>query len=318
MLICGASGFIGKNLLNYFTGKYNIRAVDIDAPHPASPRHLLDKGNDIEWVCADLRRPEDVKNVLKDVDIVLHYAATTTGIADIVSKPYIHVTDNAVMTSLLLREAFEQGIEHFVMPSCTLMYQSSDMPVKETDFNESDGILPRYFGAGNTKVYLEKMCEFFAGLGRAKHTVLRQSNIYGPYDKYDLKKGHVFGATVVKVMEAENEIVVWGTGEEERDLLHVSDLVACVEAALEKQEARYELVNVGLGESISVSNLVQSIVTASGKDLQIKYDETKPTIKTKLAVDITKVKEVLEWRPQISLDSGIKNTLSWYKENKTC
>tara|TARA_R110000824_G_scaffold54557_6_gene150561 strand:- start:4236 stop:5189 length:954 start_codon:yes stop_codon:yes gene_type:complete len=314
MLICGANGFIGKNLVEHFSATYDIRAVDqlrTDCRPDAHPPN-------VEWMVADLRNSNDVARVIKGVDIVLHYAATTTGAADIVSKPYIHVTDNAVMTSLLLREAFEQHVEHFIMPSCTIMYQSSDVPVKESDFNEADGILPKYFGAGHTKVYLEKMCEFFAGFGRTKHTVLRQSNIYGPHDKYDLKKGHVFGATVVKVMEAENEIVVWGTGEEERDLLHVNDLVSCVEAALNKQEVGYELINVGLGESISISNLVQSMVAASGKDLQITYDETKPTIKTKLAVDTTKAKEVFGWRPQISLDSGIKKTLSWYKENKLC
>ena len=314
MLICGASGFIGKNLLNYFTGKYNIRAVDIDAPHPASLRYFLDKGNDIEWISADLRKSEDVKKVLKDVDIVLHYAATTTGAADIVSKPYIHVTDNAVMTSLLLREAFEQGIEHFVMPSCTLMYQSSDLPVKETDFNEDDGIIPKYFGAGNTKVYLEKMCNFFAGFKKTKYTVLRQSNLYGPYDKFDLAKGHVFAATVVKVMNSDDKITVWGTGEEERDLLHISDLINCVESALEKQESYYELVNVGLGKSITISDLVKLIITISGKDLAIEYDDTKPTIKTKLAVDISKAKKIFDWCPKISLEEGISKTINWYKE----
>tara|TARA_R100000808_G_C2150159_1_gene158790 strand:+ start:659 stop:1609 length:951 start_codon:yes stop_codon:yes gene_type:complete len=311
MLICGANGFIGRNLVEHFSATYNVRAVD----QIRTNCHPRECPENVEWIVTDLRNASEVARVIDGVDVILHYAATTTGAADIVTKPYIHVTDNAVMTSLLLREAFEQGVEHFVMPSCTIMYQSSTIPVREADFDESIGILPKYFGAGNTKVYLEKMCEFFAGFGRTKHTVLRQSNIYGPHDKYDLKKGHVFGATVAKVMKAEKEVVVWGTGEEERDLLHVADLVRCVEAALERQETPYELVNVGLGESISISNLVQSIITASGKDLQIKYDETKPTIKTKLAVDITKVKEVLEWCPQISLESGIKNTLSWYKEN---
>ena len=314
MLICGANGFIGKNLLNYFAGKYSVRAIDINIPLPASPS--TDENNDIEWVRADLRKSAAVKSALKDVDIVLHYAATTTGVADIVSKPYMHVTDNVVMTSLLLREAFEQGIKHFIMPSCTLMYQSSDVPVKETDFNENDGIIPKYFGAGNTKVYLEKMCDFFAGFKKTKYTVLRQSNLYGPYDKFDLAKGHVFAATVVKVMNSDNKITVWGTGEEERDLLHVSDLINCIETVLKKQESYYELINVGLGKSIAISDLVELIVTASGKNLSIEYDETKPTIKTKLAVDISKAKEKYDWFPKVSLKEGVSKTLRWYKENK--
>jgi len=305
MLICGANGFIGKNLLNHFIGKYNIRAVDINIP--------TDNNENIEWIQADLRIASDVKKVLKDVDILLHYAATTTGVADIVSTPYIHVTDNVIMTSLLLREAFEQNIEHFIMPSCTLMYQSSDSLIKEDDFNENIGIIPKYFGAGNTKVYLEKMCKFFSDFKQTKYTILRQSNVYGPHDKFDLKKGHVFAATIVKVINSNDEIIVWGTGEEERDLLHVFDLVKCVEVILDKQESYYELFNVGLGKSISVSNLVKNIIDISGKSLAIIYDETKPTIKTKIAIDTTKVNDLYGWTPEISLLEGISKTISWYK-----
>ena len=309
MLICGANGFIGKNLVQYFVDKYKIRAVDINL----SP----EENSNIEWVCADLRKAEEVKKVMEGIDVVLHYAATTTGAADIVSKPYIHVTDNAVMTSLLIREAFEQHVEHFVMPSCTIMYQSSDNPVKETDFKEEEGILPKYFGAGNTKVYLEKMCQFFSRFERTKHTVLRQSNIYGPYDKFDLNKGHVFGATVAKVMNSDDKITVWGTGEEERDLLHVSDLINCIELTLDKQESYYELLNVGLGKSTPISDLVKMIVSVSGKILKIEYDEAKPTIKTKLAVDVSRAKQLFGWEPQISLEGGIIKTLEWYKKGET-
>ena len=101
------------------------------------------------------------------------------------------------------------------------MYQPGPDPVSEDDFIESDEVYPKYYGAGNTKVYLEKMCDFFSRFDkRTKYTVLRQSNIYGPYDKFDLEKSHVFGATITKVMQAEQEIVVWGTGKEERDFLH--------------------------------------------------------------------------------------------------
>ena len=132
---------------------------------------------DVEWIHADLTKSEHVKKVVKDVDIILQYAAVTTGAKDVVNRPYIHVTDNAIMNSLLFREAFEQKVKHLIFPSCTVMYQSSDEPVKESDFNESDDIYPKYYGGGNTKVYLEKMCKFYSTLGETKFTVLRQSNI---------------------------------------------------------------------------------------------------------------------------------------------
>ena len=125
ILICGATGFIGRNLLDYYykQGNYNIKAVHYKRP--------AIKEYDVEWLEYDLRNPENVKKAVEGVDIILQFAATTTGAKDIVSKPYIHVTDNAVMNSLILRDAFEQGIEHFIFPSCTIMYQKSEVAIKE-------------------------------------------------------------------------------------------------------------------------------------------------------------------------------------------
>lgn len=311
MLICGATGFIGRNLLDYFSkqGKYMIRATHFarkpTVEHP-----------DIEWVNCDLRDQKSVSKLMKGVDVVLQFAATTTGAKDIVSKPYIHVTDNAVMNSILLREAFENSVKHFVFPSCTIMYQKSEFAIFESDFDPSAEILPFYFGAGNTKVYLEKMCEFYSRLGRTKHTVLRHSNLYGPYDKFDLEKSHVFGATITKVMtSSDGKVKVWGTGEEKRDLLYVEDFVALVDIALQKQENNYELVNVGLGEGIKIKDLVKKIVENSGRDLEIVHDLSMPTVPTSLFLNCSKAKKIFGWSPSFELDEGIRKTLKWYKEN---
>tara|TARA_R110002020_G_scaffold11386_16_gene42985 strand:+ start:508 stop:1461 length:954 start_codon:yes stop_codon:yes gene_type:complete len=310
VLICGATGFIGKNLVERFSkkGGFQVRAVHFNS----SPSY---SGDNIEWVRADLRDSQDVKKIMEGVDVVLQYAATTTGAKDIVSKPYIHVTDNAVMNSLLLREAFEQGVGHFVMPSCTVMYKPSETPLKEEDFNENDEMFHAYYGAGNTKVYLEKMCKFYANLGKTKHTVLRQSNIYGAHDKYDLDKSHVFGATITKVMTSDDKVVVWGTGEEQRDFLYVEDLLDLVELSVDNQLEDYTLINASFGSSISIADLVKTIVKVSEKPLGIEYDSSKPSINTKLAIDNSLAKEVLGWEPKYKLQEGIKKTITWYTKN---
>jgi GDP-L-fucose synthase len=311
ILICGATGFIGRNLLDYYynQGNYNIRATHFKRP-------IVEEYDGVEWVNCDLRDPKQVQEVVKGINIILQFAATTTGVKDILSKPYIHVTDNAVINSLLLREAFEQDIKHFVFPSCTIMYQRSEQAIKETDFNPSEEIQPFYFGAGYTKVYLEKMCEFYSRLGKTKHTVIRHSNMYGPYDKYDLEKSHVFGATITKVMTSEDgKINVWGTGKEKRDLLYVSDLVDFVDLALNKQTTPYELFNVGIGEGIRIKDLVSKIIYHSGRDLKIVHDLSKPSLPTSLFLDCSRAEELLDWKPKHTLDNGIIKTLNWYKDN---
>ncbi|NBV29423.1 NAD(P)-dependent oxidoreductase [bacterium] len=310
MLICGATGFLGRNILEHYskTNQYNIRAVHFK-------RQPILEYENVEWIYCDLRNADDVKKAIEGIDIVLQFAATTSGAKDILSKPYIHVTDNAVMNSLLLRESFEQGVKHFIFPSCTIMYQSSEDLIKEDDFNPSDEMKSTYFGAGHTKVYLEKMCEFYAGLGKTKYTAIRHSNIYGPHDKYDLERSHVFGATVTKVMSAKDKITVWGTGEEARDLLYVSDLTDFVHKAIEHQKNQYELFNCGAGNAVRIKDLVLKMVEKSGKKLSIDHDLSQPSIPTSLFLDCSKAKKILGWSPAIQLEEGIERTLKWYRSN---
>lgn len=311
ILVCGATGFIGRNMAEYFAALpgFEVYGTYWKAEPLQNPR--------IHMVEADLTNKEDVNRVVEGKDVIIQAAATTSGSKDIVEKPYYHVTDNAIMNSFIFRAAFEHNVSHVVFFSCTVMYQSSDKALSEGDFDANKEIHPKYFGIGWTKVYLEKMSEFYSRIGNTKYTVIRHSNIYGPYDKYDLEKSHVFGATLTKVMTARQggEIVVWGEGTEERDLLYVSDLVDFVERSLVKQESKFALYTAGLGKATSVADLVKSIIRHSGKNLRIAYDTSKPTIKTTLYLDCSKAKEEFGWAPQVSLDEGIKKTMAWYKEH---
>src|SRR3990167_7139242 len=259
ILICGATGFIGRNTVEYFSQfpEYDVHAVRFQRPAYSCPN--------VTWHKADLRNPEEIERLMDGVEIVIQAAATTSGSKDIVTRPYIHVTDNAVMNSYLFRSAFEHKIKHVVFFSCTVMYPSSDHPLKESDFDANKPLHHRYFGVGNTKLYIEKMCAFYAEISNTKFTAIRHSNIYGPHDKFDLERSHVFGATVTKVMTAKDKIVVWGTGDEERDLLYVDDLMHFIKLALHEQRGKYQLYNCGYGKAIPVKDLVRKIVSYSGK-----------------------------------------------------
>jgi nucleoside-diphosphate-sugar epimerase len=313
ILVCGATGFIGRNIAEYFCGlrdKYEVRGTYFRSRPPSDKR--------IEAVKADLTDKSDVTRVMDGVDIVIQAAATTSGSKDILNKPYYHITDNTVMNALIFREAFEKKAARVIFFSCTLMYHSGDTPLKETDYDPSRPLYPAYFGGAWMKVYNEKMCEFYAGISDTAFTVIRHSNIYGPHDKYDLERSHVFGATVTKVMTAPDggDITVWGDGSEARDLLYVSDIVSFVEAALEKQKTKFEIFNAGSSEAVSVKDLAARIIKHSGKSINVKHDLSKPGIKTKLCLDTSKALEHLGWKPSVSLDEGIRKTLEWYAKNQ--
>ena len=120
ILVCGATGFMGRNIVEHFKKQ---------TPYVFTPS----RGE------YDLTIPYQVKQLIKQYKphILIQAAATTSGSKDIINKPYLHVTDNAVMNSLLLREAYEGKVNHFIFLSCGVMYQPGSMPRREDDYSES-------------------------------------------------------------------------------------------------------------------------------------------------------------------------------------
>lgn len=304
ILICGATGFIGRNMVEYFSGLgHEIHAVRWNRPEYGVPGVI--------WHRTDLRKDSyEVKQILDGVDVVIQAAATTSGSKDIVNNPAIHVTDNVVMNAYIFRAAVEAKVKHVIFFSCSTMFSNGVV----TEDSPID-IHPKYFGVAHTKLYNEKMCEFYAGIGNTKFTAIRHSNIYGPHDKFDLERSHVFGATITKVMTGTNKVTVWGTGEESRDLLYVDDLCEFVQSALNKQPEKFGLYNCGSGFPFPIKSLVKDIIKASGKDLIVDHDLSAPTIPTSLSMDCYKARKELGWSPKVAIDEGIRLTIDWWKQN---
>lgn len=312
ILILGASGFIGQNLYLYFKKKnYKVFGTYLNKPVKNSNKQNIFKCN-----LANYYEINSISDKIKNIDVIINAAAITSGAKDIINSPHIHVNDNAIINSNITKLSFEKKIKHVIMMSCSVMYPSSLKKLKETDYQDFQKIYPKYFGGAWMKIFMEKNSEFYSSLKKSKFTIIRHSNTYGPYDKYDLEKSHVFGATIAKTMNAKKTIKVWGEGTEIRDFLYIDDLCRFIEMAIKKQNNNFEIYNVGSGKGISIKNLVKKVIEKSKKKLEIVYETHQPTLKTNIVLDCSKALKDLNWAAKTTLDDGIVKSINWYIKNR--
>ena len=116
-------------------------------------------------------------------------------------------------------------------------------------------------------------------------------------------------------MKSKSKIKIWGNGIEKRDFLYVDDLVEFIELLIKKQKHNFELINFGLGKSISVKDIVKKIIKVSKKKLFIEYDLKRPTIRTNITISCSKAKNNYGWVAKTSIEEGIYKTINWWKNN---
>jgi len=149
------------------------------------------------------------------------------------------------------------------------------------------------------------------------------TNLYGPNDNFDLETSHVMPALIRKFHEAkvnnEPEVVVWGTGKPLREFMHVDDMADACVFLMENYEFSEigEFVNIGVGEDIPISELVELIKEIVEFEGKIKYDTSKPDGTPRKLMDVTKLNS-LGWKAKISLKDGIKETYELYKQSQLC
>jgi GDP-L-fucose synthase len=308
ILICGATGFIGRNFLNYFL---NIKNYKIFAIYNIKKKIKI---RGVNWIKADLRNYKDCLKATKNIDIVLQFAAATSGSRVILNQPYVHVTDNAVMNSYILKASYINKIKHFIFTSCTIMYPNSTKYLSEKEYHINK-IHPAYYGAANTKLYIEKMCKFYSEISRTKFTAIRHSNIYGPYDKFNIKTGHFIGSSFKKVSQKGTEIKIYGDGNEKRDFLYIDDLILFVKEIIKKQKKKFLLINCSYGVSYKVYYILKKIIKIFGSNKKIKKIKSK-SININILVSNKKAKKIIGWSPKTSIDLGLKKTFLFLKKNK--
>jgi GDP-L-fucose synthase len=320
VLVTGAGGFVGRNICKYLL-KNSIKITSITGTlninKDLSNKRLEEYDKKINFIKCDLTRKEDVEKLFQnEFDVMIHCAAVSTGANDIINRPYLHVTDNAIMGSLLFRKSFEKKVKKIIFISCSAIYKSSKNLLKEEDQNAYE-INPKYFGGGWTKVYLEKQCQFYSNIADSQYIVVRHSNMFGENDDFDDNRSHMVAANLKRVFLAESNdpITVWGSGKTNRDLLYIDELSSFIKILLEETiPEKFNIFNLGAEKGITIKEVVQKIIDVSGKKLSIEFDKTKPDIDVNIFLDCSKAKN-LGWKQKNSFEEGIKKTLKWMKNN---
>ena len=145
--------------------------------------------------------------------------------------------------------------------------------------------------------------------------VIRPSNVYGPYDKFDFKTSHVTAALIRRVAERQTPLEVWGTGKDVRDLIYIDDFIDGLMSAF-KTDERFLTVNISSGEGYSVRDVLEAAIKADGfTDADIRFDPSKPSTIPFRLIDNSLARKKLGFDPKVPLAEGLRRTLEWYKAN---
>ena len=312
ILVTGAAGFVGKHLIERLAV---AEAIILATYHTSEP---IFKHPAVTYLKADLTRQDDCLKAVAGADLVFHCAASTSGAAVITSSPLTHVTPNIVMNALMLNAAYDARVKKFLWLGSSTAYPSNeDHPLHENEIMNGEPF-EKYFCVGWMKRYTEVLCRTYGEkLSPAMTTiVLRPTNIYGPGDKFDPSRSHVLPALVRKVVDGQDPLEVWGTGNDERDLIYISDMIDAMMSAMEKVD-HYDTFNIGSGESHSVKDILDLILKAYNSPRpRIVFDPTKPSTIPRRCVDVSKAEKILGFKTKVSLQEGIRRTIDGYRSLK--
>jgi len=305
ILVTGGAGFVGTHIVQELLKEGAEVRVTIHN------RPLIIQDERIEPVYADLNRLDDCMKATEGIDYVFH-AAGTVGAAGVTKiNTMAAITQNLVQNAYMLQAAWASGVRRFLIYSSSTGYPAANYAIKEEEM-WSGPTHPVYFGYGWMRRYLERLAEFVVSQSSMRIAIVRPSAVYGRYENFDPATSHVIPGLIRRAVNKDNPYVVWGTGDEVRDFLHITDFARGSLLMLEKY-AEGDAVNIGYGEVVTIKDIVQMVLKAAGHDsAQVVFDFTKPTTIRFRMVDISKAERLLGFKPRVDLEDGIRDTVEWY------
>ena len=264
----------------------------------------------------DLTLREDAERAFDDArpDVVFHLAAEVGGIGANRANPGRYWYANLMMGAHVLELARLRRVEKLVNVGTVCVYpKHAPIPFREEDL--WDGY-PEETNApyGTAKRALLVGGQAYRDQYELNSIYLMPTGLYGPRDNFDLETSHVLPALIRKMLEATDEIVLWGDGSPTREFLYVDDCVDALLLGLVRYDGP-EPINIGTGAEISIRDLAALVAETTGFEGRIVWDPSKPNGYPRRKLDTSRAERLLGFRSQVPLRDGLARTIAWYRDH---
>jgi GDP-L-fucose synthase len=309
VIVTGGAGFLGSFVIE----KLKQRGTT-DIFIPRIENYNLVDPNDIKRLYTDTLAGVDPKNV-----VIIHLAANVGGIGANMAHPAEFFYDNLMMGVELMHQAYKNGVGKFVAIGTVCAYPKfTPVPFKEDDLWMG---YPEETNApyGLAKKMMLVQAQAYRQQYGFNAIFLLPVNLYGPRDNFNPKSSHVIPALIRKAVEAtergDKELLVWGDGSPTREFLYVEDAADGIVTAAEKYNGDLP-VNLGSGYEISIKDLSEMIAKKTGFTGKLVWQTDKPNGQPRRGLDVSRAKELFGWSAQVPFETGMKNTIEWFKANR--
>ena len=276
----------------------------------------------------DLTRQNEVEAFFADecIDRVYLAAAKVGGIKANLESPADFIRENLQIQTNVIHAAHTTGVGRLLFLGSSCIYpRLAEQPMVEEALM-SGPLEPTNEAYAVAKIAGIKMCESYRRQYGSDFRSVMPTNLYGPFDNFNLETGHVLPALLRKFHTAASTgsetVTVWGSGRPRREFLHVDDMAAASVHIMDLLPERFWAVatprcshiNVGSGTDVSISELVALIAGVTGFDGEIKFDSSMPDGTPRKWLDTSRLK-ALGWQPETRLEEGIAQTYAWMVEH---